>query len=160
MSQLFPSPSVILSWPHTSRHAKFLVRSYLSCMNILKKSFVILAQAMRTAILKKNDRFLFFCPRYLDLIISQHRQNDPSQILSCQNIVKMATTTENILGPSSGWKNYWLRRWFELSAWLNTTDWRTHAHMTYFCETSHNRSFKDTGTKMWNPLFFCYAELF
>ena len=34
-------------------------------------------------------------------------------------------------------KKYWTRRWFELSAWLNTTDWRARAHMTYFCETSH-----------------------
>ena len=77
----------------------------------------------------------------------------------------MATTTEHILAPSwtSGWKTYWTRRWFklsawlnttdwrarahmetywtrrwlELSAWLNTTDWRARAHMTYFCETSH-----------------------
>ena len=37
----------VLSWPHSSRPAKFLVRSDLSCMNILKKSFVLLAQAVR-----------------------------------------------------------------------------------------------------------------
>ena len=34
-------------------------------------------------------------------------------------------------------KKYWPRRWFELSAWLNTTDWRARAYMTYFCKTSH-----------------------
>ena len=67
----------VLSWPHSSRPAKFLVRSDLSCMNILKKSFVLLAQAVRWGLQfwKMSD---FYCSPYQDLISSQHRQNYPS----------------------------------------------------------------------------------
>ena len=47
------------------------------------------------------------------------------------------TTTDQAPSSTSGLKNYWPRRWCELSAWLNTTHWRARAHMSYFCETSH-----------------------
>ena len=87
----------------------------------------------------ENVRFLFFLPLCLDLIISQHRQNDLSQILSCQNIVSMATTTEHSFlyePPDEKKITVHAADLSFLHDWTRT-DWRARAHMTYFCETSH-----------------------
>ena len=96
MSQLFPSPTLT---PHKPSCQIFGALLLVLCEH--SKKVVCNFGTSCKDFHSENVRFLFFCPGiYVDLIISQHQQNDLSQILSCQNIVNMATTTEHILAPS------------------------------------------------------------